>query len=222
MASSRDGKPSVRPYQRPASIEPSIDVPGTAEFSGPRVVLEEVDGAWLGVDRTELGGALYWVPRDGSGPERVSQENIQGIVRLGGRIIALSGLAFMSWDEGALLEPARDQDGQWRVGHIVPLGAAPRAFAVDPRDPEVLWIVTHEAILRYAQGELKRVRRVDYRRLDPNSLAIDSEGRLFVGMRHLVARHSPSPRGWNEDWLVPPECQSVDPDECTCIAAPRD
>ena len=64
--------------------------------------------------------------------------------------------------------------------------------------------------------ELRRLHRGRYRRLEPDSIVRDAGGRIFIGMRHLVARLTPARRGFHEDWLVPPWCANVDPDSCAC------
>lgn len=213
---------AVAPRSRRRSDASSLPIPGTVEFSGRRAVLEQPAGVWLGIDRGELGGGLWWLSRSEARPVRVSHENVQGIVRIGGRVTALTGLAFMTWDEGALLQPERGDDGSWRLGHIVPLGAAPRAFHLEGTgDAARLWIVTAESVAVFDGRELERLHRARYHRLEPDSVALDGQGRIFIGMRHLVARLTPAlpgigKRGFHEDWLVPPECLDVDPVGCAC------
>lgn len=203
------------PRTRRPSQEASLPVPGTAEFAGRRAVLERPDGVWLGIDRTELGGGLWWLPRSGGPPERVSHENIRDIVLVDGRVTALSGLAFMAWDKGALLQPERDEAGSWRLARIVPMSAAPRAHLIDHQGR--LWVLTGRGVVRFDGQELTEIHRGRYRGLDPDSIALDAAGRLFMGMRHLVVRLTPARRGrLHEDWLVPPWCSNVDLETCAC------
>ncbi len=215
---------SVRPQEgrvvavartRRVSQEPTLPVPGTVEFSGRRAVLERPDGVWLGIDRTELGGGLWWLARSGAPPERVSHENVRDIVLVDGRVTALSGLAFIGWDQGALLQPERSEDGSWRLTRIVPLGAAPQAHHLEPVTG-ALWIVTNRAIVKFDGRELTRIHQGRYRTFEPDSIARDRAGRIFIGMRHLVVRLSPARKGFHEDWLVPPWCTNVDLETCAC------
>ena len=200
---------------RRPSQETSIRVPGTAEYSGRRAVLEQPEGVWLGIDRTEFGGGLWWLARSGEPPQRVSQENIRDILLVDGRVTALSGLAFMTWDQGALLQPERDESGAWHFARIIPLDAAPRAHLLD--DEGRLWILTGQGVVRFDGEALTEIHRGRYRGLEPDSIALDAAGRIFMGMRHLVVRLTPARRGrLHEDWLVPPWCTNVDLETCAC------
>ena len=202
---------------RAATAVSSVPVPDTAEFSGPRAVLERPDGVWLGIDRGEFGGGLWWLPRGGGPAERVSQENVRGIVVLDGKVTAISGLAHMGWNQGALLEPVRAGQGGWKLGRIRPLGAAPQAWALQSSDTtaDVLWIATYQAVLRIEGDRMRRVHGVaGWPLID--SLAVTADGVIFLGMRGGVGRLTPSWRGHRAAWLVPPSCAEVDPETCEC------
>ena len=209
----------VRPASRPAPVDSSVRIPDTAAFAGPRVLLERSDGVWLGIDRGEFGGGLWWLPRSGASPVAVSQENVRGIVMVDGAVTAISGLAHMGWNQGALLQPERTAAGSWRLGRVIPLGAAPQAYTVErTTEGEALWIATYAGVTRFTDGRVRRVHDLDGWPLI-DSIAVAPDGEIFLGLRGGVGRLTPARRGYHEAWLVPPRCSEIAPETCECRAA---
>lgn len=207
----------ISPYRQPPSFESRHRrIPGTAEFAGMRHGLQVERGLWLGVDRGEFGGGLWWFPAGGGPRRRVSQENVHGFETMGGTIWALTGLDHLGLHTGALIAPGFREDGSPRMSRIVPLPGTPKAYTL--RD-DGLWIVTSKAVLRFDGDRVQRVHGVAYQSLYPNSIVVDAQGRIFIGMRHLVVRLTKSRRGYHEDWFVPPSCAVLDIKTCTCTRA---
>lgn len=77
----------------------------------PQVAFRTGDGWFAGSDRGEWGGELMWLGDDGK-RYRIYEGNIEDIHRLGNRLLAVSGIAHMSTNEGALLELSRDVGGR--------------------------------------------------------------------------------------------------------------
>ncbi|WP_161786936.1 HEAT repeat domain-containing protein [Noviluteimonas dokdonensis] len=80
----------------------------------PRVALR-VDGGWLvGGDRGEWGGELLFISDDGV-KQAIYDDNIQGLGRIGDRIVAAGGIAHMTLNDGTLLDVRRGSDGRWQA-----------------------------------------------------------------------------------------------------------
>ena len=156
----------------------------------------------------------------GGPPQQVSQENVRAIVLLDGQVTAISGLAHMGWNQGALLQPARAESGapnSWKLRRIRPLGAAPQAYLVQASDrgEDVLWIATYKALLRIEGARVRRVHELEGWPLI-DSLVVTPDGAIHLGMRGGVGRLTPTWRGYQEAWLVPPACAEVMPETCEC------
>lgn len=115
----------------------------TAILQTPDTALR-VDGGWLvGSDRGEWGGELAYIA-DGGDARVVLEDNIEGIFKLGQTIVAVSGLAHLSQNQGMLYALARGSDGAW---HATPWRALPGA-------PQRSWLAPDGRLLvnTYAGG----------------------------------------------------------------------
>ena len=159
----------------------------------------------IGFDRGEWGGSLWWFSLTGHHRYRIFDRNVRAVLLHRGSVLALSGLAHLGTDEGTLLE-LKLHGGQWRIETTTDVGANPEAHTVDRRGR--LLIATNEGLMTYSEGRLTTLRSSNYHLLYPSSVAEGSDGRIFVGMRHVVARVSSTVAGYREVWLVPPgnEC----------------
>ncbi len=103
---------------------PTKQVPGVAL---------RVEGGWVaGSNRGEWGGELMFLGDDGV-RYKVLDENIEGIHRLGQRVVITTGLAHLSMNQGAVYDLTRDASGKWRASIWRVLPSAPaKSFLVEP------------------------------------------------------------------------------------------
>lgn len=101
--------------QRAADVQPP-------KMRVPDVALHLDDGWLIGSDDGEWGGELMYID-DAKRMEVVAIQNIQGLHRLGSRVVVVSGLAHMS-NYGAIYELVR-QGTDWRIQPWRGLPAAP-------------------------------------------------------------------------------------------------
>ena len=93
----------------------------------PHQIIFEVDNGWLVArDAGEWGGDINFVRRDGH-VKTVFGRNCQGFVRLDGKLFALTGLAHLGMDGGALVELSVEGDA-WHATPVVELPHAPWGF----------------------------------------------------------------------------------------------
>ena len=101
----------------------------------------------------------------------------------------------------------------------VRLDGAPRAYAKES-DGNVLFVTTEGLSRVNKNGELQALARLPkWTKFQyANSMAILSDGSVFVGMRMFVLRLSPSSDGYTQQWLLPVECRAfhVEPGDCVC------
>jgi len=108
----------------------------------PQVALR-VEHGWLaGASRGEWGGELMFIGDDGA-RQKIIDDNIRGIYRLGDRIVAVAGLAHLGLSDGCIYAVERQPGGQWRAfkwrimpGAVVPKGQLPNGD---------LYLTTYEA-----------------------------------------------------------------------------
>jgi len=120
----------------------------------PDVALR-VEGGWLaGSSRGEWGGELVFIGDDGSS-QRILDENVEDIFRLGTRLVATTGLAHLSMNNGALVELKKGADGRWTADtwRILP-GAPAASFLVKP-DGLLVKTMGRGAIVVNADGGMR-------------------------------------------------------------------
>lgn len=107
----------------------------------PHVALR-VDGGWLvGGNRGEWGGELVFID-DAGASSKLLEENVEDIHRLGDRIVALTGLAHLSMNEGKVIEVER-VGGHWKT----------RMWRALPGAPQGSWLAgTGEILVDTAGG----------------------------------------------------------------------
>jgi hypothetical protein len=187
----------------------TLDSDGTTPRFAPArdhpVELGVPGGRLVGADRGEWGGQLSWVSENGSASE-IYSGNIQAITEVNGRYYAFGGLAHLGINEGRMLRVDRDEDGRWRAVPVVALSGAPEAVAKVAGD--TLLVVTSGALEVVHPDGAHRVahRNPMWGFLYPNSVAVARGGTVYVGMRHAVARLTPTKSGFAEEWIVRDTC----------------
>ena len=95
----------------------------------PGAALRVTDGWLLGGDRGEWGGELVFV--DGAGRSTtLVDDNIDGLARLGARVVAIGGLAHLMGNRGLAYEAVHDAKGRWTAHPWRVLPGAPWGSAL--------------------------------------------------------------------------------------------
>jgi hypothetical protein len=197
----------------------SADVSLPEDANRHSIVVE--DGWLVGFDAGEFGGGLWSVRRDGQ-HVRVPLEgvpswarNVHGLVPQPDGPLAFVGLAHLSAEYGAVLRCAR-LNGQWKATLVARIGGTPTAVGSEANGGAVF--VTARTIGRVSpSGAVQTLLRRDFDGLYPASVATDTKGNIYVGMRGVVVRLAVGAK--QEDWLVPPDCVRLELDgrRCTCL-----
>ncbi len=221
------GRVVVQEYQQ--RLEVSLPLPETAYASlgdaarGARSYLKVDDGYLVGFNAGEWGGSVWWLSSDGSSNDRLSETwgaggNPVAFFPAGEEVLLVSGLAHLGLREGSIKYIRRGDDGRWRIVRETPLGTAAEVAIKHPTLG--ILIVATDRILSYRGGELQVLQRIELGGLYPNSIALGSDDEVYVGMRYVVARLTPSERTVQATWFVPPTCRTLakklGSSGCTC------
>ena len=184
---------------------------------GRRHVLAVSDGFLVGFDAGEWGGGLYWFSPDGANAAKLADENVHGLVKVAPDLVAsIEGLSHMSSSEGNVRWI--EQHGSWRGGALTALDAGPSTFAATP---EAIYVLTRESLMRVGTKDRKAttIQPVRTAQLYPDSMAIDVDGTMWIGMRQFVVRLTPSGTRFTETWLVRESCVRATIRDLTCVCA---
>ena len=193
-------------------------------FAGAAHVQAVQDGYLIGFDAGEFGGAAWWFSRYGRSRTKLTvpppsgadyyPENVHGFVPFGPDYLAFQGLAHMGIDEGRVIRVARASTGGWSATPFATLPDSPDAALVETENS---WLfVSSSGIWRIdAEARLSTVWRPEKGSLSyPSSMERGPNGEVYVGMRHFIARLSPSAdKPYQVDLLVPPTCDNT---SCDC------
>src|SRR5215469_10804985 len=145
-------------------------------------------GNWLiGFNGGEFGGGLWWTSPDGKRTKLLTRENVQAFVQRGKDVLVLTGLAHLTYNQGAayLFRPAGD-DGE--ITHIADLDSAPYVALLES-DGSVLIALSNGVVTLRPDGTVVRLyKQEEMPILYPNSIAGEESDGIFVGMRFYVLR----------------------------------
>ena len=117
----------------------------------PDVALR-VDNGWLaGSSRGEWGGELVFIS-DAGHTQRVLDENVEDIYRLGTGIVAIVGLAHLTMNNGAVVELKEGPDGRWEAKAWRILPGAPAASFLVAAQGLIVETIGHGSIRIDAEG----------------------------------------------------------------------
>src|SRR5688500_5798070 len=171
----------------------------------PQQTAQVADGRLTAVNRGEFGGTVSWHSNDNQRIQAVAETNLVAFIPTSTGLFGLTGLAHGS-NYGALVHFDRGLDSQWRMRTVTDLGAAPQAYI--HINPTTLLVALSGALQSVELGGLVTVlhRNPLWSKTYPNSIAVDADGRIYVGIRSAIARLSRSVNGLIEDWLVTADC----------------
>jgi hypothetical protein len=196
-----DTKPREQADALPFKLNP-VQKKGEVDLAGDRCVLAVDNGYLIGFDAGEFGGGLWWFSKDGTRHRKLSlrasdslddyyPENVHGLVRNGSDVLAFEGLTHLGLNSGRVVKVSRSTKGEWQVSLFAELGACPHAIVEE--SPSSWLLATTSGVWRLDAHAQKRViwQPVGGHLYYPNSIARDSNGVVFMGMRHYVIRLIP-------------------------------
>jgi hypothetical protein len=127
-------------------------------ITGVLSILKVHLGYLVGQDGGEWGGWLRWYSDDGAQVRLILQQNTSAIVRLGGRVIAITSSQDGWESSGALQALARDENKRWTVVNTLPLNGRARAVRVTERNE--LLVATANGVVLFRDGKLRAVQAV--------------------------------------------------------------
>jgi hypothetical protein len=196
----------IQSQDREASADLPFEIPREPAFAGRRSTLP-VDNGWLlGFDAGEWGGSLWWFSKDGKEKYRISVDQVVQFLTMDSEVYALEGLAHMTISRGKVLQLSRgkERNGRWTARTFVVLPEAP---AVAVRWGADLIVVIYSGLVRVRKNGTMEVllSQTFWGSLYPNSIAIDHQGSLYIGMRQGVAKWRIGDKPGSMQWLVPSE-----------------
>lgn len=178
------------------------------------------NGAWLvGFEAGEFGGGLWLTNEDGSKAKHILRENVQAIVPLRDVVLVLSGLAHMGFDYGNAYFFSPPAGMTLPLEHEVRLPGEPRAY-VKETDTSVLVVTTRTLSRISDSGEQAALRWFPpwVAQQYANSIVVDADGSIVIGMRMFVLRLTEHSGSYEEEWMLPKECRNftVQKFDCKC------
>jgi len=197
---------AVEPAPLPFEIK---QAEGEHHFGGFRQSIRVEDGWIVSFDHGEFGGEIWWFAPDGQQRNLFSRANVGDILPTATGIYLATRIAHGFDDGGQIERLVRGKGGKWSSEVALHLSSAPGAAIVE--EGGTLLVATSKQLLRIDPASWKTTILVDdapWHMLYPNSIAVERSGRVFVGMRHGVARFGPNGGADSGNWLIP--CRSFD------------
>jgi len=165
-------------------------------------LVKTTDGWLIGWNAGEWGGSVWWFSPDGSKSSRISKHQVIGFYPVADGILAPSGLAHLGISVGKLVKFTKTND-QWTSKEMVDLRAAPEAACLG-KDNTLIVATTENLVRVNSSGELSvMLPKVSWGHLYPNSMAIDTRGEVWIGMRQGVVKVEKAGKTYRTWWFVP-------------------
>lgn len=205
----------------PPMLKHQEGMPGRTVSAGLKNAMHFKNGWLLAYDAGEWGGGLWLTNEDGSKTKRILNDNIRAVVPTDGGIIVLSGLAHMSINFGNAFIFSNPDGLDIALQHSVHLDGEPSAPAKEA-DGSLLFVTTYGLRRMTQSGELQRLTYFPKwtSQQYPNSMAVSSDGSIFIAMRMFVLRLRPNSGRYAEEWLLPNECRKFELRQFDCACKP--
>lgn len=157
----------------------------------PYASLKVVDGWLIGFNQGEFGRALYWFDGSGQSRYKISDHQVVAFFSSSDGIVAIEGLAHLSYSYGSIIRLAKRQ--QWQAEKLTLLPEAPKA-GVQLQDGRLLLVLSDSLAEYFLKGDRERLEFLEkdggWIGLYPNSVVLtDDETRAYIGMRQYVAEY---------------------------------
>lgn len=172
------------------------------EIKGNRFVKQTPDGYFVGLNKGEFGGGLYFIKPDGlDGYEMASYLNIRSIFEYNSRYFAIEGLAHLGGQRGQIIEIYKE-DTVWKYKSLINLIEAPDLIT-DYKNEKI--IVTSQYILKFGEDfKVSEVLKspIYWGMLYPSSILIDKND-LYLSMRQGILKIKTFDSTPDYEWYVP-------------------
>jgi len=211
------------PYSPPTPARLKLQpwMPGPTVEAGLKSSIH-FEGTWLlGYNRGEFGGGLWITNDDGSETKRLVNDNVHALLPFDGGILVLTGVAHLMSDFGNALIFANPKGMEMALNSSLRLDDEPRTYVKEPSG-DVLFTTTHGLNRITKAGELQTLAVFpDWVKFQyANSMAISSDGSIFVGMRMFVLKLTPDAGAFTQEWLLPAECRNFALQGTNCVCSP--
>lgn len=143
------------------------------------------EGVLVGTDHGEWGGKLTYKAK---GKEVLIKEgNIFTIFNLNGKVYFMEGLAHLYYDNGKILQLNYDDD-RFTFTKVMELPGAPMVYKIVNGK---IFIATTEHFLVINNWEIQFKKEVGWSGLYPNSMIVENENSIYVGIRGGIVHFVP-------------------------------
>lgn len=186
----------------PFKIKPSRD------FSGVKLAARVDDGWVVGFNRGEWGGSLWWFSADGSKHYKISDDEVDQLLRTDIGVIGLKTLLYILPEHpdpktGEVLRLVKSTQGIWQAVNYTYLSGAPEV-AMQDTDGSLVIVTSHELLRVDRQKHMEALLTDGFwgkLQLSVTSIVRAASGDYFVGMRGGVTHIRRSGGGYRVDWL---------------------
>jgi hypothetical protein len=184
---------------------------------GGLVTLRLEDGWLLGFDGGEFGGGLWFATFDGK-TQRLSEENVHGLVKTSQSVFIFVGNAQLIANSGKILTVPFTVESASDLKKLADLDGVPEAFT-KLSDETVVVVTTHGVFRINSSGATDKLLSRNFGLLYPNSIASTKDGTVYVGMRLFVVRLVLRSGEYKEEWLTQKACAKFRTSDFQCMCS---
>jgi hypothetical protein len=162
----------------------------------PTVRAIDVENGWLmGFSAGEWGSAVIWYSANGKASRLVCEDQVNQFVKTKDGVFAVTGLDHLGFGCGSVIRFVR-KDGTWSTEKFAELPESAAVAATALAGGKLLVATGHRVVQVSSDGTVETLVSSSGWgwSFQPNSIAIDADGRIFIGMQQFVAVYDPKDR----------------------------
>ena len=167
----------------------------------PKISINVDDGEIISNDMGEFGARVYWESSYQSTSKIINYSHISSFIKTPIGILGRGGLSHMCLCNGEIVKFFKKND-LWTSETVIAFhDTCPYAWCLHDNN---LWIVTDSGLLNYSIYDLRLEMKIKefWELLYPNSIVIDSNNTVFIGMRDGIVEIKNSCKIY---WLIEKE-----------------
>lgn len=150
-----------------------------------QVTLDVEDGTFVGIDRGEWGGELYFQKKGSDEKIDLKHGQIQAIFEDQNKIYVLDGIAHMGFSRGSLGQITRQNDN-FTYNRLVAFDDAPYTYA--PLGDSLLFAAFESFYIVHNNKVTTFIDKAFWWGLYPCSIAVENKNNIYIGMRGGYAK----------------------------------
>lgn len=164
--------------------------------------MQTATGILVGENHGEWGGSLQLLDAKGDPPKQILDKNVLQMFQVQSAVLVITGN--LPANEGSLWLYSNMHGQGWAIEKKADLKVYPRAIG---KSNGGILLVSSDGVYLVNDGfKILQLAALPLLDIGPNSVAEDTRGAIYIGMKAFVIRLVPNQTGYAHEWFTEPGC----------------